>query len=101
MGRHLTVRAGSPIAVVSIRTILDGETEDVTGCLILINGSLVRRISGKTEHLASFINQGERVAALKKWFGIEMSDEDQNRIRGLVTDLGRSGESSVFNRGTE
>jgi arylamine N-acetyltransferase len=83
--------------VVCVRTVLDEETEDVIGCLMLINDSLKKRINGKTENLATFKNENERVAALKEWFGIEMSDEDQNGIRGLVTDLGRSGESSLIN----
>ena len=63
------------------------EDEQVTGTLILIGGELKRRVGGKTEKLETCNTEKERVQALKKWFGIELKDEEKRGIKGLVTEL--------------
>jgi arylamine N-acetyltransferase len=74
--------------IVCVRTILANDTEDVVGCVMLVNNSLKRRVMGKTEQLGTFKNENERIEALKEWFGIEMNEEDRLGIKGMVTDLG-------------
>lgn len=77
--------------VVCVQTILeetsDGQ-EDVVGVLILSDRTLKRRIRGKSEQVAVFTNEKERLDALKEWFGIELLEEERLGIRGMVTDLG-------------
>lgn len=65
----------------------DGQ-QDVAGVLILLDKELKWRIRGKSEQLAVFKNEKERIDALKEWFGIEMLEEERLGIRGMVTDLG-------------
>lgn len=72
--------------MVVVRTVLD-EEEDVVGTIILVNDSLKRRINGKTEHIATFKYEDERIAALKEWFGIELSEDEKSGIKGAVTAL--------------
>jgi arylamine N-acetyltransferase len=77
--------------VVCVRTILEETSdgrEDVVGALILSNNTLKRRIRGKSEQMAVFKNEHQRIDALKEWFGIEMLEEERGGIRGMVTDLG-------------
>lgn len=73
--------------IVVVRTLLD-ESENVVGTLILVNNSLKRRIMGKSEDLGTFSCEQERVDALKKWFDIDLNEEDRKGIRLMVTDLG-------------
>jgi len=68
--------------VVCVRTILEEGTEDVVGCVILMDGQLKRRIRSETEVLATFKNEEERVQALKEWFGIELTQKDRMGIKG-------------------
>jgi arylamine N-acetyltransferase len=72
--------------LVCVRTVLD-EENDPTGSLILVNNSLKRKINGKTEHIATFKHEGERIAALKEWFGIELNEDEAEGIKGMVSAL--------------
>jgi arylamine N-acetyltransferase len=73
--------------IVCTRTVLD-EDEEVVGTLILVNDSLKRRIMGRSELLATFNCEAERISALKQWFGIEMTEDERLGVKGMVTDLG-------------
>ncbi|KAM3072365.1 hypothetical protein ACMFMG_009174 [Clarireedia jacksonii] len=73
--------------IVVTRTVLD-DSENVVGTVILVNNFLKRRIKGKTEHIATFTCEAERVEALKEWFGIELTEDELCGIKGMVTDLG-------------
>ena len=70
------------------KTILEGENEDVVGNLILVNNSLKKRVMGKSETIATFKNEQERIQALKDHFGIEMNEDERTGIMGMVTYLG-------------
>jgi len=70
-----------------VRVILDEKTGDPVGQLILMNGELKKKVLGKYELLETFQAEEERIAGLKKWFGIEISDEDQKGIVDLPTEL--------------
>jgi arylamine N-acetyltransferase len=72
--------------LVCVRTVLD-EDENVVGLFILTNDSLKKRIMGKTEHIATFSCEAERIAALSGYFGIELNDDEKDGIKGMVTAL--------------
>jgi hypothetical protein len=76
--------------IVCVRTVLDEANEEVVGTIILVNNTLKRRIKGKTQHLAMFSCEADRLEALKEWFGIEMTEDERLGIKGMVTDLGDS-----------
>jgi arylamine N-acetyltransferase len=93
MGTTFNRRSWFTWKVVCVKTILassegTGGEEAVVGVLVLTGNTLKRRISGKTEHLATFENESQRVRALKEWFGIEMTTDERLGIKGMVTDLG-------------
>ncbi|SLM35961.1 arylamine n-acetyltransferase 1 [Lasallia pustulata] len=71
--------------IVAVRMILEGE--EVVGTVILEDTEIKRRIKGKTEHLGIFTTEAERVEALKKWFDIELSEEEKGGIKGTTTQL--------------
>jgi arylamine N-acetyltransferase len=81
--------------VVCVRTVLDKDTEDVIGSIILVNNSLKRRERGVTQYLSTLKNEKEREEALRDWFGIELTEEDRLGIKGMVTDLGDGVESAL------
>ncbi|KAF2429999.1 putative N-acetyltransferase family protein [Tothia fuscella] len=87
MGTTFNRRSFFTWKIICVRTTLN-EQEDVEGVLILVDKSLKRRIMGKTEVLATFENESQRVNALKGWFGIEMTEDEKVGIRGMVTYLG-------------
>lgn len=71
--------------IVVVRMVLEGE--EIVGTLILEGSGLKRRIKGKMEQLGTFQTENERVEALKKWFDIELSEEERGGIKGLVSQL--------------
>ncbi len=71
--------------VVVVRMVLEGE--EVVGTAILEGNELKRRIKGKTEHLGTFKTEEERIEALKRWFDIELSEEERGGIKGMTTQL--------------
>ncbi|TVY84787.1 Arylamine N-acetyltransferase [Lachnellula suecica] len=70
-----------------ICTKLIMEDEVIVGNITLFNGDLKKRINGKTEHVASLTSEGERVAALKTYFGITLSQAEKDGIKGMLTEL--------------
>lgn len=71
--------------VMCVRKILDeGETR-VIGELTLHNDSLKRRVYGENEFEVIFKSEEERVAALKKYFGIELKEYEKNAILGTAS----------------
>lgn len=72
--------------IVVTRTVLD-ENEDVVGSVILVNDSIKKRVGGKTEHIATLKHEGERISALKEWFGIELDNDEKAGILGMVSAL--------------
>jgi hypothetical protein len=73
--------------VVLTKFILDPEVNNITGCFILFERSLKRRLGDKTEVLAELKNEEERVDALKRYFDIELTERERGAIRGTVTEL--------------
>ena len=67
-----------------VKMIMKEET--VIGTLSLNGGEVKRRIRGSTERWICK-TEDERIEALKTWFKIELTEDERNGIRGLVTEL--------------
>lgn len=74
--------------VVCTKMILEGD--ELVGNLILQN-DMKRRLHGKTEHIETFENEGQRLAALRKWFGIVFTRDEVDGIKGMVSELRANG----------
>ncbi|KAJ8099010.1 arylamine N-acetyltransferase 1 [Lipomyces tetrasporus] len=71
--------------IVVVKTLLeDGE---VVGHVTLLQKDVKRRIRGRTEVLDTLSSEEERVQALSQWFGITLSEEEINGIRGMTAEL--------------
>ncbi len=70
-----------------MKTVLDGNEDDVAGVIMLTDGHVKRRIRGENHHLEDCKTEPERVKALETHFGIVLSEEEKKGIRGMVTEL--------------
>ncbi|CAJ2509633.1 Uu.00g146590.m01.CDS01 [Anthostomella pinea] len=59
----------------------------VDGALILFEDSLKWRRGGETKLEIKFETESMRVDALRRYFGIELDDEDREAIRGTVSEI--------------
>lgn len=68
-----------------------GKEEDVEqeiyGKRMLVNGVVKENLGGKTRVVAECRTEEERVQALREWFGIRLTEEERNAIRGYRTEL--------------
>ena len=71
--------------IVSVKMIMEGEA--VIGQYIMFGAEVKRKIKGESETLVSCKNEGERVNALEKWFGLILTEDERRGIKGLVTEL--------------
>jgi arylamine N-acetyltransferase len=71
------------------------EDSKIVGKLMMVNGAVKRNLGGKTEIVQVCKNEDERIEALKQWFGITMTDEERQGIKGLVTELREGVDCSV------
>lgn len=77
----------STYTVVAVK-FLKGEGEDkISGKVMLINGTVKRNLGGKTEVVEECETEEERVAALKKWFSLELTEVETEGIKGYVSEL--------------
>ncbi|ROV89778.1 hypothetical protein VSDG_08613 [Cytospora chrysosperma] len=60
---------------------------DIVGKMMLVDGVVKRNIGQKTERIELCRTEGERVRALKDYFGITLSDEEKEGITGFETAL--------------
>ncbi len=63
------------------------EDEDLVGEIRLFENEVRRRIKGKSELLATLMSEDDRVEALKKYFGINLSEPEVLGIRGMSTEI--------------
>lgn len=61
--------------------------DKVAGKVMLVNGVVKRNMGGKTEVVAECSTEKERLEAIKKWFGIDFSDEEIAGIKNSITEL--------------
>ena len=60
---------------------------EIYGKRMLVNGVVKENLGGKTKVVQECQTEAERVEALKTWFGIRLSEEEINSIRGWHTEL--------------
>ncbi|KAI1385963.1 cysteine proteinase [Hypoxylon trugodes] len=60
---------------------------DIDGALILFHDSLKWRRFGRTKLEIKFSSDAERIDAIRKYFGIELDEEDREAIRGTVGEI--------------
>ncbi|XXH02043.1 hypothetical protein Hte_008408 [Hypoxylon texense] len=60
---------------------------DLDGALILFEDTLKWRRGGSTKFEIKFENEAQRVDAIKRYFGIELDEEDREAIRGTVSEI--------------
>lgn len=63
------------------------EDSEVVGKLMLVNGTVKRNMGGKTELVEECKSEVERIRALKKWFAIELNEDEIAGIKDTVTEL--------------
>lgn len=61
--------------------------DQVTGKAMLINDTLKQNLGGKTEVVAVFKSESERIKALEHWFGLTLTLEERFGIEGHVTEI--------------
>lgn len=74
-------------SVMAMRMILNEDSGELEGVLILFKDYVKRRIGRNTEVLEELKNEEQRVRALEKYFWISLEPSEQRAIRGLATEL--------------
>ena len=65
----------------------DEGRERVAGKMMLVDGEVKRNVRGRTELVKVCKTEEERVEALREYFGIELTPEERESIRGRVVEL--------------
>ncbi|KAK3291186.1 arylamine N-acetyltransferase 1 [Chaetomium fimeti] len=73
--------------VMCMCTLLDDQEENPVGLLILHRDYIKRQVGDVSEIMERLESEQQRVDALKRYFGIVLSPEDQASIRGLASGL--------------
>lgn len=60
---------------------------EIYGKRMLVNGMAKENLGGRTTVVQECQTEAERIHALKSWFGISLSDEEIDSIRGWHTEL--------------
>ncbi|KAH9905948.1 cysteine proteinase [Xylariomycetidae sp. FL2044] len=60
---------------------------NIDGALVLFEDTLKWRRKGETKLDLKFENEAQRVAALERYFGIALDEEDREAIRGTVSEI--------------
>ncbi|KAK7702731.1 hypothetical protein SLS57_011230 [Botryosphaeria dothidea] len=62
-------------------------TVEIYGKLMLVGGDVKENLGGKTRVIQSCASESERMKALKQWFGMSFTEEEQAGIKGRVSEL--------------
>ena len=73
--------------IICLKLSLDEDEDDIIGTLILTDRTLKKRIQDRTEVLAEFVSEDERIMGLKKYFGVVLTEKEQASIKGTVAEL--------------
>ena len=65
----------------------DENAYEVCGKRILVDGVVKENLGGKTRVVETCASEDDRVAALGRWFGIELTEEERRGIVGWRTEL--------------
>lgn len=63
------------------------QRHELVGMVTLVGGEVKRSRAEETETLKSCKSEGERLAALKTCFGIELEENEKEGIKGFLTEL--------------
>lgn len=66
------------------------EEWEVYGKRMLVNGTVKENLGGKTRVVEECESEEQRVKALKEWFGLELSAEEADGIKGYRTEIKRN-----------
>lgn len=64
-----------------------GDGISIYGKRMLVNDVIKENLGGKTKVVQECKNEEERIASLRKWFGVELTKQESLAIRGHTTDL--------------
>ncbi|MCJ1387745.1 N-terminal acetyltransferase [Xylographa bjoerkii] len=67
--------------------VTDVEGDEIVGVITLTDRECKRRVRGRTEVLKVFETEGERLEALRRWFGIEFGEAERRGVRGTAVGL--------------
>ncbi len=73
--------------VLCIKVILNAESMEIDGVLILMHNEVKKKINGVTDVVEKLANEEKRIRALEKWFGIILNEAEKKGIVGLATEL--------------
>lgn len=63
------------------------QDDKIVGKVMLINDTIKRNLGGKTEVVAVLKSENERIAALRQWFDIQLSNIEEVAIAGHTTEI--------------
>jgi arylamine N-acetyltransferase len=69
------------------KLLLDPETAAPAGALILFHDQVKRKRHGETEILEKLQSETQRVDALERWFGVKLTEAEQQGILDLSSEL--------------
>lgn len=61
--------------------------DEIFGKRMLVDGTVKENLNGKTHVVQECKTEEERIEALREWFGIELTQEERESIRGFGTEL--------------
>lgn len=65
----------------------DGELQEVYGKRMLVNGVVKENLGGRTQVVQECRSEADRVEALRKWFGVELTEEERLAIGGHFSEI--------------
>lgn len=75
--------------VICTKMITNQCGDEIIGQVILTDNEVKKRVHGVKEEQETLNTESERIAALDKWFGVQLLEEEIEGIRGKVTELPR------------
>jgi arylamine N-acetyltransferase len=83
------------LVVKFLRRTGDGGGEEIYGKRMLVDGLVKENLGGRTKVVEECGAEEERVAALEKWFGITLTEEERKGIQGWPTELRGDGSAAA------
>ena len=76
--------------ILCVKKLMDEQSHDLIGTLILSGAEVKRRIGNETELLKVCKTEEERIEVLETMFGVTLTGEEKSGIDGMVTQLPRT-----------
>lgn len=73
--------------IIVVKFLLSEDGGDVVGRVSLEGARFKRKIGSETAKLRVCSDERERVEELREWFGIEITEEERQEIKGTDTEL--------------